>query len=429
MLSQSSKKLDNSEFPYQIFPPEIMIILEQAEETLNFPIAYLGSAILSACSVAIGNTYKVKIKEGFYTKANLYMVIVGNAGEVKSHPLTFAYAPIEKKEKESYLNYKKELEDFNSLNEDGKKTCLKPFWKKQIVKDFTPESLIKIHSNNSRGVSILSDELFGWIKNFGRYNSSSEQESYLSFWNGSSVSVDRKSEEPIRLDDTYVNIIGTVQTKLLPELTKNNRGDNGFIDRFLFALNENPKPVLWNDTNFNKKSISYYETLIHRLFSLEFNNFNSNVIVFSPDAKQLLIKWQNTTRRAFFNDPVRTAILAKYEVYVARFSLIIQLIFWALKDKSNKQIDLLSVQSAITLIEYYITNALKIHDKISNTNPLESLTKVQKELYDNLESKFTTEQASKQAEILEINERTLYRFIKNTNIFKKEKHGIYCKTI
>ncbi|WP_157961139.1 DUF3987 domain-containing protein [Lutibacter citreus] len=420
---------NSNPFPYEVFPTEIMIFLEQAEKTLNFPIDFLGSSILSACSVAIGNTYKVKIKEGFYTKANLYMVIVGNAGEVKSHPLSLAYAPIEKKEKESYLNYKKEIEEYDSLNDDEKKISLKPFWKKQIVKDFTPESLIKIHSNNSRGVSILSDELFGWIKNFGRYNSSSEQETYLSFWNGGSISVDRKSDEPIRLDNTYVNIIGTVQTKLLSELTKNNRGDNGFIDRFLFAFNQNPKPVLWNNENINKESIEYYNFLIQRLFSLEFNNFNSNIICFSPEANELLIKWQNQSRRDCFNDPIKTGILAKYEVYVARFSLIIQLMHWALNNKSNNKIELFAVENAIKLIEYYTVNAIIINNKINNINPLEELTINKKELYNSLDSNFTTVQALKQAAFYKINERALFRFLKNRTLFKKEKQGLYSKQL
>jgi len=416
-----------SDFPHEIFPTEIQIFIEKAEETLNFPIDYLGSAILSASSVAIGNTYRIKIKEGFFTKANLYMIIVGNAGEVKSHPLSFAFAPIEKKEKESYLNYKTAMEDFKNLSEDEKKSSPKPFWKKQIVKDFTPESLIKIHSNNNRGVSILSDELFGWIKNFGRYNSSSEQETYLSFWNGTSISVDRKGDEPIRLDDPYVNIIGTVQTKLLSELTNNNRGDNGFVDRFLFALNENPKPVLWNDKEFEKELVLHYEKLIFRLFSLELNNFNPNIIEFTKEAKELLINWQNKSRTQFFNDQISTAILAKYEVYVARFSLIIQLIHWALNNRTNEKIELFAVENAIKLAEYYFNNAIKIHNKINNVNPFENLTNIQQRLYNNLQNKFTTEQARTEAENLNISESTLYRFVKNKTLFSKTKYGLYEK--
>ena len=425
MLNQYSNYKTN--FPYEIFPVEIQILLEVAEETLNYPIEYLGSSILSACSVAIGNTYHIKLKEGFIAKGNLYIALVGKAGDVKSHPLKFAYEPIEKTELASYTNYQNEMKEYDSLSDEAKRSNPKPIYKKYILKDFTPESLIKLHSNNKRGQAIVSDELFGWIKNFGRYNSSGEQETYLSLWNGHSISVDRKSEEPIRIDNTYVNIIGTMQTKILPELNKENRGSNGFIERLLFAENENPKPVLWSTNEIEKDIIAKYHLLIERLFTLEFNEENQKILEFTVEAKKKLIKWQNKKREDLIDDEIGTSIQAKYEVYAIRFSLIIQLIYWALNGKDKDKIELFAVENSIKLAEYYFDVALKINHKINKTNPLSKLTKLQKELYENLNTVFTTEQARIEAEKLEIPERTLYRILKNTLLFSKEKHGNYKK--
>mgnify|MGYP001091227275 CR=1 FL=1 len=425
MLNQSSNYKTN--FPYEIFPIEIQILLEVAEETLNYPIEYLGSSILSACSVAIGNTYHIKLKEGFIAKGNLYIALVGRAGDVKSHPLKFAYEPIEKTELASYNNYQNEMKEYDSLSDEAKRSNPKPIYKKYILKDFTPESLIKLHSNNKRGQAIVSDELFGWIKNFGRYNSSGEQETYLSLWNGHSISVDRKSEEPIRIDNTYVNIIGTMQTKILPELNKENRGSNGFIERLLFAENENPKPVLWSTNEIEKDIVAKYHLLIERLFTLEFNEENQKILEFTVEAKKKLIKWQNKKREDLIDDEIGTSIQAKYEVYAIRFSLIIQLIYWALNGKDKDKIELFAVENSIKLAEYYFDVALKINHKINKTSPLSKLTKLQKELYENLNKLFTTEQARIEAEKLEIPERTLYRILKNTLLFSKEKHGNYKK--
>lgn len=416
-----------TKFPYEIFPTEIQMLVEKAEETLNFPIEYLGASILSASSVAIGSTYQLKLKEGFVSKVNLYLALVGNAGDVKSHPLSFAYAPIEKREKESYNKYKVAIDEYKKLNDDEKKGTQKPIYIKQILKDFTPESLLKIHSNNIRGVAILSDELFGWIKNFGRYSSSGEQEAYLSFWNGASVSVDRKNDDPIRIDETFVNIVGTIQTKILAELSKENRGNNGFIERMLFALNENPKPVLWNIYEFNKDLIHEYEKLIHRLYSLNTNDLHPNIIDFEPDALNLLIEWQNAKRKQYLNDEISTSIQAKYEVYTIRFSLIIQLMHWALNNKTNQEVELFAVESAIKLSEYFFKNAIKVHHKINNTNPFDKLTSVDKQLYNNLETSFTTKQILEQGESLKIDTRKIYRFLNNPQLFEKFKHGCYTK--
>lgn len=416
-----------TDFPYEIFPIEIQILLEKAEETLNHPIQYLASSILSASSVAIGNTFNVKFKENFIVKSNLYLALVGNAGDVKTHPLNLAFEPIEKMEKEAYLNYKSLLEEYNNLSDDEKKRALKPLYKKQILKDFTPESLIKIHSINSRGIAILSDELQGWIKNFGRYNSSGEQETYLTLWSGGSISVDRKNDDPVRLDDPCVNIIGTMQTKILSDLAKDNRGNNGFIERMLFALNENPKPVLWNDFEFDKENLHYYQKLIERLYSLDFIYSKPNYVEFTKEAKNCLIDWQNTKRKKFINDDIKNGIQAKYEIYAIKFALIIQLIHWALNNKSNKKIELFSVKNALKLTDYYFKNAIKVNNKIFNRNPINELTSIQKQLYDNLDVKFNTQQALEKAKIIGITERTLYRFLKNESIFFKSKHGVYNK--
>jgi len=420
-----------TKFPYEIFPIEIQILLEKAEETLNFPIEYLGSSILSASSVAIGNSYQVKLKEGFIVKSNLYLALIGNAGDVKSHPLKFAFNPIEKTEKASYSNYQNELKEYNSLSPEEKRTKSKPTYKKYILKDFTPESLISIHSNNKNGIAILSDELFGWIKNFGRYNSSGEQETYLSLWNGHSISVDRKNDDPIRLDDTYVNIIGTMQTKILPELNKDNRGNNGFIERLLFSINDNPKPILWSTNEIDNDLIKMYQLYIERLFMLQQNDndINSKILEFDPEAKKALIEWQNSKRIEFIDDDVATSIQAKYEVYAIRLSLLIQLSHWALTDKTKDTVELFAVENSIKLTEYYFNVALKVHDKINNINPLNRLSKIQKQFYENLNTRFTTKEALTEAKKINLNERTLYRFLKNTRFFLKENHGIYVKYI
>lgn len=418
-------EVNQTSFPYEIFPYLIQKLLLDAEKSLNYPIEYLGSSILSACSVAIGNTYQAKLKENFIVKSNLYMILVGRAGDVKTHPLKFAFRKIEELDKQTYKNYENLMSEFNSLDKDTKKETDKPFYQKYILKDFTPESLIKIHTNNKKGLVILSDELFGWINNFGRYSSSGEQETYLSLWNGESISVDRKNDDPIRLDNTFVNIIGTMQTKLLPSLAKDNRNDNGFIVRFLFVLNEHPKPVLWNDNEIDRDSINSYDSLITKLLSLDFINHTPNSIPFEKHAKKHLIEYQNKKRIEYQDNDVAIGVQAKYEIYTIRFSLIIQLMFWGLENKSKDKIELFAVKKAIILTSYFFDNAMKVNKVL--VNPLSKLPETLKTLYNSLKKTFTTSQILQKGKELQIPERNIYNFLSNRNIFKKVKHGVYNK--
>ncbi len=419
---------DKSIFPIDIFPSKIIEVVIELNKSLNYPAEYLGSSILSASSIAMGNTHHVKVKNEWLEKPNLYMILVGKSGNGKTHPLDFAMKPIVNRDKESYIHYSKELSEYKQQN-TNENTQTKPVYKKFILNDFTPESLIKIHSHNNRGVAIVVDELAGWLKNFGRYSKSSEQEVYLSLWNGGSITIDRKGDEPIRLDNTYVNIIGGIQTKVLPIIGKDSRNSNGFIERFLFVNVDNAEPPQWNDMEADRDIVSNYYFLIEKLFTLDFDNFKPRIVTFSDEAKIMLNKWRNTIRQEYKDDDISNSILAKYEVYTIRFSLIIQFMFWAMEGKSNKRIELFAVEKAIILTEYYFYNARKTHNIILNINPLDKLNQLEKTVYNTLSNHFTTKEALEIAESNSMEKRTLYRFLKNKNLFNKENRGIYSKLL
>ena len=50
---------NNNIFPFEVFPPPVQKIITATNESLNFPIDFIGTSMLYAVSVAIGNTYKV----------------------------------------------------------------------------------------------------------------------------------------------------------------------------------------------------------------------------------------------------------------------------------------------------------------------------------------------------------------------------------
>ena len=81
-------------FPVEVFPKAIQEIITGTNESLSFPIDFIGASLLYAVSVSIGNSYSVEIKKGWQENAVLYMCIVGRAGTNKSHPVSFALQPL-----------------------------------------------------------------------------------------------------------------------------------------------------------------------------------------------------------------------------------------------------------------------------------------------------------------------------------------------
>lgn len=112
------------------------------------------------------------------------------------------------------------------------------------------------------------------------------------------------------------------------------------------------------------------------------------------------------------------SIYCKLEIYIIRFCLIIQLARWTCGECDKACIDLLTVERAIKLTEYFKESALSVQN-ILNENALNSQ---QQAIVNLLPPSFTTAQAIQVAEQNGMKERTFQRFL-NDNIgtlFRKE---------
>lgn len=88
-----------------------------------------------------------------------------------------------------------------------------------LVSDVTQEGLSTIHSHNPRGLCLWVDELSAWFKNFTRYNTGSEEQFWLSAFNGSTTMSDRKNfQNSIFIKRPFISVVGTIQKRLLTEL-------------------------------------------------------------------------------------------------------------------------------------------------------------------------------------------------------------------
>ncbi len=101
------------------------------------------------------------------------------------------------------------------------------------------------------------------------------------------------------------------------------------------------------------------------------------------------------------NDTI-VSIYCKLEIYIIRFCLIIQLARWTCGECGKTYIDLLTVERAIKLTEYFKESALSVQN-ILNENMLNSQ---QQAIVNLLPPSFTTAQAIQIAEQNGMKERT-----------------------
>lgn len=316
-------KTSDSDFPVHVFPSKMQRIILELNTTCGFPIDYTASAMIAAISVAIDNTHRVEVKRSWQESTIVYIAIVGRPGDCKSHPLTFVMRPLVNADWKNNQEFqKKHCEHQQAVAMSRKERInagLEGFPKepkrlRYLVSDVTQEGLSAIHSHNPRGLCLWVDELSAWFKNFTRYNTGSEEQFWLSAFNGSTTMSDRKSSRSsIFIKRPFVSVIGTMQKRILSELAKGERSANGFIDRILFVLLRHEKSTRWEMKHPTFDVAAEWQRILSRLMELELectvdenNDIIPATIPFTDEAMSRLFEWQHKLSDICNRDPADT---------------------------------------------------------------------------------------------------------------------------
>lgn len=429
-------------FPVHVLPDRLQRIIRELHDSNGFPVDYTAVSMMAALSVAVGNSHRVEVKRNWHESAILYIAIVGRPGACKSHPLAFAMRPLVNADWKNNLDYQKKYAEYQQAIAMSRKERVhagfeqfpkEPKRLRYLVSDVTQEGLSAIHSHNPRGLCLWVDELSAWFKNFTRYNNGSEEQFWLSVFSAKTTISDRKNaKSSIFIKRPYISVIGTIQKKILSELAKGERSSNGFIDRILFVMPNLQQKARWNDKELPENIEQEWNGIIGKLIQQEyalneFGEIEPQILLFTEDAKRRLYEWQHHFSELCdreTNDTI-VSIYCKLEIYIIRFCLIIQLARWTCGECDKTCIDLLTVERAIKLTEYFKESALNVQNGLNeNTHNSQQQT-----IVNLLPPSFTTAQAIQIAEQNWMKERTFQRFL-NDNIgtlFRKEKHGEYSK--
>ncbi|HEY8659400.1 MAG TPA: DUF3987 domain-containing protein [Hanamia sp.] len=145
-FSKHLEELTNGEsFPIEVFPSPFYELIKETERTLNFPIDYTGTSIITAIAAAIGKSAKIRVKKGWYEFPAIYAALIGKPGANKSHPIETAFKPFEEIDRTQIKKFEheyNEFEDFQALNKKDKEKLpkpVKPKLMKTILHNFTPK--------------------------------------------------------------------------------------------------------------------------------------------------------------------------------------------------------------------------------------------------------------------------------------------------
>jgi len=407
---------NSTEFPINIFPDSIVELILNAHETIGYHKDFFSASILSVCATAIGGSNKIDIKQ--YTAIPiLWIAIVGNSGDGKTHPIEEALKYFKNIDEAEYDNYKSLMKDWEQSERAGSK----PVYKSNILKNFTIEALANKLQYNPN-LLLYRDELMGWINSFNQYNKGSDQQDYLELFNGHGITVERKTQEPILTKSSCINIIGGIQIKKLFALSKNGRNDDGFMERMLFVYPDKvtpPKKTFKRPEERNKESL---QRMLEKL-----SQTNDKVYTLDKAGEQIYLEWYNNSIDKYGSCSVQ----AKLDTYLPRLTLVIDMLQKIEDNDSGTVINYTSIEKAIVLVEYFRLNADKVKDIIENgVNPLDDLSLKYRKLYHDLNDEFTVKDEIEKFTFHGVTGNTsIYNFLKKKKLFTNVKHGIWKKKL
>ena len=283
------------------------------------------------------------------------------------------------------------------------------------------------------GICLHVDELAGWLQTFNRYNAGNAQKSYNTAWSRSPLIIDRVAAGSIRIEAPCIMVGGTIQPRILPELMTESRGNDGFTHRLLFCSPDvEAKP--WNREDYDKSIFSRWDGVMQTLLALPYEVQGvvlPQVLKLQPDAKALLHDWQNilTKKANLCRSAYIKGVYAKIGQYAIRLSLIMQMVRYACREGSKEQISIESVNSAITLAEYFKASHLQIFEEIESHSPLDDLPEDKLNLYQALPEQFKKSDGVAIAATMRMAQRTFDRFVRNKVFFRKKQWGEYEKQL
>lgn len=427
-------------FPVDVFTKDIQKFITTTNETMKFPLDYLGTAIIAAAGLAIGNKQKLYVKSTWHEAPIIFAALVGRPGQYKTHSLKIAFEPIKNRDKvfssiydNDIKDYQKAMQVFKSLGDKAQgDEPVKPYKKKRMIKGHTIEAFIEVVKENGI-VGVVADELKEWFGNLNRYTKGSDIEFWLSAFSGEDIDTVRKTTGFTFVDSPYISVVGGIQNSILPEMGKEGRNKNGFTDRVIFALPDSIPQDCWIDEDLPPGLTKRYSDILNVLLEMpgnidEYGNNKPDLLYFSDGAKKIWAAWynNNAAMKHEAQDDTISGIYTKLEVYTLRFALILQMLQYASNEGGNKQISEDNINGAIKLTEYYRATSFKV-SAIINGDELERESEVFKKLYELLPETFARGEAAALADELKFNTRTLARKFKNKELFKKVSTGKYQK--
>jgi len=254
---------DEREPPLDTLPEAFQRWVVAFARASGSPQSYCLMAGLSQASMMAASLV-LRVQGNYYNEfANDWFCLVGPPGTAKTAAVMAANKPLLDESKSRFNAYMCSVE---AAREEGRKgkDAIVPLPSIRVVSGGTTEGLIAALMRlqaRSEPPQILGiyDEISAFTGDMNAYRGKgSDEQKALQFWQGGSMPIMLKGEVSM-VDNGRLTIIGGIQPAVLREWASN---DNGFLDRFLFAVHDGrPAPTTRMRQMDDSISTAFYESM------------------------------------------------------------------------------------------------------------------------------------------------------------------------
>ena len=385
----------------EMLPEEIWGFVADTCDRQQSPPDFVAIAALCSMSGILGRKLLIQPKAhdtGWRVTPNLWGALIGPPSEMKSPTLKAATGPLHRLEREAKESYEQELKDNavqKALNEleakrlrheaknagkDAEKArqCMEkaielesestpPTPRRLIVNDATVEKLGELLNENPNGLTLIRDELSGWLAKMNARDAGQDRAFYLEAYNGDGgFTFDRIGRGTVRIESCSLAMIGGIQPSKLMPLVRGavtGQADDGLLQRLQLAVWPEPSSSWqWRDKKPDNHAAANYEAVFKRLDALP--RFNPDtpddvpILRLSEDALGLFAEWSvdlHTSVRASSMGEAMQSHLLKMPQTVIRLAGLFSTIA---EEESVNQREMLR---ALALSDYLRSHANKIY--------------------------------------------------------------------
>lgn len=400
-------------FDMDLLPSTLKPWAADIAERFQCPPDFVGAAIMAALASVVGRKIGLRpqARTDWTTVPNLWALLVGRSGVMKSPAMEAALAPLKRLAAQAgetfqvqQIEYQRKSRLLKIQSEEAEKAARvvlkknpqadvanlleveeinEPTLRRYIANDTTVAALGELLRHNQNGFLTYRDEMVSLLKGLDREDAAGDRGFYLTAWNGdSSYTIDRIGRGlNLYIPAVCLSLLGSTQPARIAEYirhaVKGTSGDDGLIQRFSMLvwpdMGSDWKDVdRWPDNEAKQAANKVFEYLDQLnpldLGAVQDKGANGEpegipYLRFDDVGRELFLEWRTTLEAQLRSGDLSPALeshFSKYRKLIPAIALLIHL-----AEGKTGPVGVSSVLAAVAWGEYLQTHTRRAYASIT----------------------------------------------------------------